>query len=87
MNKPKLMVCIGKDKQGNPIYKEVKKLIVQHTDKNNVVKRQKSKPFYNGQSWLIKAHERLFFIHPDSIFFDKRLNYYILTKEEFTIVD
>lgn len=77
MDKQKLMVCIGKDKNDNPIYKEVKKLIVQFIDKNNVLKMQKSKPFFNGH-WMIKAHKRLFLIDDKSICFDKNNNFFIL---------
>ena len=80
MNEQKLMVCIGKDKNNNPIYKRVKTLIVQFIDKNNIIHMEKSKPFFTGH-WMIKAHDRLFLIADKSIFFDKKNNFYVLIKQ------
>lgn len=80
VKEPKLMICIGKDKNEQPIYKEVKKVIIQHIDKNNVISMNKGKPFWNGQYWMIRALGKLFFISKQDIFFDKRLNYYIFIK-------
>jgi len=79
--KEKLMVVVGKNKNDEPIYKEVKKLIVQFIDKNNIVSMKKSKPFWNGQSWFVNAYDRLFVIDKQSIYFDKKLNFYVLIKQ------
>jgi len=69
------------DKTGKPIpiYKEAKKVIIQHVDGNNTVRMKKVKSEWNGQSWMIKAFDKLFIIHKDSIFWDKHLNFYVLT--------
>ena len=78
MNEPELKVKIGEDEKGNPIYKDVKKIIFFHIDENRVMTKHKARPFFNGQIWMFKAHKRLFTLDKDSIFFDKKLNFYVL---------
>lgn len=80
MKEPELKIMVGVDRKDRPIYKTVKKLYLQYFSKDNVLDFTRVKPFWNGQYWMFKAFDKLFFIDKDSIFFDKKYRFYVLMK-------
>ena len=82
LSRERLMVQIGKDNEGNPIFKRVKKLIVHHFDMDNVLHKAKAKPFYKEGHWFFNALGKVFFISDDCIFFDEQKRFWVMIKNE-----